>query len=434
MPQTGYRVNGNADSLSRRPYISAIETPGLQTKRIKEHQRRDPDLRPIINCLETQELPANDNKARSIPLTIDDYHLSPEGVLFHLWTPRTNRRKNVRLQLVLPKSLRYEILTWAHDDVTGRHFGIKKTYQKMQEKYFWRGMFKDIEHWCMSCVDCEMRKTPKYKRKAPLLPIPVAGPFDRLSVDVLGPFPVSHSGNRYVVCFTEYLTKWPEIFAVPNAEAHVTARLLTTEILPRHGAPRVLLSDRGKNFLSKLVLETCRLMNTKKVKTTAYHPQTNALVERFNGTIAQALSMYVSSDLKDWDQHIPSLLFAYRVTPSSSTGDLPFYLLYGRECVTPPDVSLLPPVKLSSSVDEHRRRIVTQIEESQQLARENIQLTQQKMKHLYDRTAKDPDFQVGQKVCVYIPRRCKGLSPKLMHNWHGPFRIINKLSEVHFRL
>ena len=82
-----------------------------------------------------------------------------------------------------------------------------------------------------------MRKIPHYRRKAPLLPIPVSDAFDRLSVDVPGPFPVSHSGNRYVICFTDYLTKWPEAFAVPSAEAPVIAKLLVSEILPRHGAP-----------------------------------------------------------------------------------------------------------------------------------------------------------------------------------------------------
>ena len=107
-------------------------------------------------------------------------------------------------------------------------------------------MFKDIEHWCTSCVNCEMRNTSKYKCKALLLPIPVAGPFDRLSVDVLGPFPVSHSGNRYVVCFTNYLTKWPEIFAAPTAEARVIVQFLMTEILPGHGDPRVPFLDRGR--------------------------------------------------------------------------------------------------------------------------------------------------------------------------------------------
>ena len=88
-----------------------------------------------------------------------------------------------------------------------------------------------------------MHKTPKYERNAPLLPIPVTGPCNRLSVDVLGPFPVTHSGNRYVVCFTDYLTRWPEVYAVPTAEAPVIAKFIATEILPRHGAPRILLSD-----------------------------------------------------------------------------------------------------------------------------------------------------------------------------------------------
>ena len=60
-----------------------------------------------------------------------------------------------------------------------------------------------------------MRKTPKYGRKAPLLPIPVSAPFDRLSVDVLGPFRKTHAGNRYVVCFTDYLTKWLEAYSDP---------------------------------------------------------------------------------------------------------------------------------------------------------------------------------------------------------------------------
>ena len=74
------------------------------------------------------------------------------------------------------------------------------------------------------------------------------------------------------------------------------------------------------------------------------------------------------------------------------------------------------------------------IEEAQQLARENIQRTQQKMKALYDRTAQDPEYEVGQRVWVFTPTRQKGLSPKLMSRWHGPFRIIEKLSQVHFRL
>ena len=139
-----------------------------------------------------------------------------------------------------------------------------------------------------------------------------------------------------------------------------------------HVAPRVFLSDRGSNFLSSLVTEVCHLLNTKKVNTTAYYPQTDGLVERFNNTLVEAISAYVSTNQDNWDLYIPAILFAYRVSPSVSTGVIPFYLLYGREARLPCDTSLLPATQLSPSVEEHRSRIVKQIELAQSLARSSI--------------------------------------------------------------
>lgn len=91
--------------------------------------------------------------------------------------------------------------------------------------------------------------------------------------------------------FSDYLTKWPEALAVPTIDAHVIAKLFVNEIIGRHGAPRTLLLDRGQNFLFKLLKEICRLVNTEKVFTTSYHPQTDGLVERLNGTLVQSLSI-----------------------------------------------------------------------------------------------------------------------------------------------
>ena len=76
-----------------------------------------------------------------------------------------------------------------------------------------------------------MRKSPKDSKRAPLLPIPVANAFERVTVDVLGPFPPPRKGNRYIVVFSDYLTRWCEAFAVPNAEATVIARLSVDEII-----------------------------------------------------------------------------------------------------------------------------------------------------------------------------------------------------------
>ena len=194
-------------------------------------------------------------------------------------------------QLVVPQSMKYEILSNVHNHVAGAHFGVHKTFQKLKQRYWWSGMFKDVEHWCKSCVDCAMKKSPRNTKRAPLLPLPVKGAFDRVAVDVLGPFKPSNRQNWYIVVFSDSLTRWCEAFPISRVEANVIARLLVDEIIARHGAPRVLLSDRGTNFLSKLVAEVCKIFQIQKVNTSSYHPQKHGLVERFNSTLCQSLSM-----------------------------------------------------------------------------------------------------------------------------------------------
>ena len=114
---------------------------------------------------------------------------------------------------------------------------------------------------------------------------------------------------------------------MPSVEATVIARLLIDEIISRHGAPRVLLSDRGTNFLSKVIAEVCKIFQIQKVNTSSYHPQTDGLVERFNSTLCQ--SMYLSKNQKDWDEFIPLILFVHRTSVLVAIGDSPFYILYG---------------------------------------------------------------------------------------------------------
>ena len=427
-------TNGNADALSRRPYesvVAALDQPGVQVDRVRDAQRRDHTLADIISYLEEESLPNNSAAAKAVLHSIDNYYLDPDGLLCHIWVPGGRRVPGIRSQLVIPTSLRQEILIGGHDDPLAGHLGVNKTYEKLRERYYWPKMFADVQFWCLSCTHCQMKKSPKQRQTAPILPIPVEGAFDRVAVDCLGPFPVSDSGNRYIVVFSDYLTRYPEAFAVPTIDAPTIADLLVNEILPRHGAPRTLLSDRGSNFLSRLVKEVCFLMDTKKTFTTSYHPQCDGLVERFNGTLAQSLSHYVNSSQKDWDRYLNPVLFGYRVSPSEVTGESPFFLLYGRQPRLPMDVSMLPPREVSASIAEHRARVVENIEIAHRIAKENIQRAQQRMKDYHDAHAVPIRHQIGDSVWVYTPRNRKGLSKKLAHNWHGPYKIVEFLSPVH---
>ena len=139
-----------------------------------------------------------------------------------------------------------------------------------------------------SCLVCASRKGTGRKICPPLQSIPVGCPFKMVGVDVLQ-LPQSHQGNQYV--FQDYLTKWPEAFAVADQKAETIARLFVEHVVARHGVPR-LLSDRGTNFLSSL-LQVCRLLGTWKVNTSRYHPQCDGLVEKFNSTLVNMLSKSV---------------------------------------------------------------------------------------------------------------------------------------------
>ena len=110
--------------------------------------------------------------------------------------------------------------------------------------------------------------------------------------------------------------------------APTIAKLLVEKIISRHGVPSELLSDRGPSFLSGLMEEIYRAMGIHKVNTTAYHPQTDGLVERFNRTLIDMLSQTTDSGEQDWDLKLPFILFAYRATPQASTGESPFFLLF----------------------------------------------------------------------------------------------------------
>ena len=140
-----------------------------------------------------------------------------------------------------------------------------------------------------------LQKSRSSSETTPDTAIPVAGPFDWVGVDVTQ-FPKSYEGNQYAVVFVDYLTKWLEVFAVPDQTALTIALLLVEQIISRHGVPAEILSDCGSAFLSGLMQEVYQLMGIHKLFTTAYHPQTDGLVELFNQTLTDMLAKTVQKN------------------------------------------------------------------------------------------------------------------------------------------
>ena len=116
------------------------------------------------------------------------------------------------LRVIPPTSYRRRLFEEAHAGVCGAHLSDVKVHSTLRRHYWWGGMRRDITSWTRSCLICATY-SPGRKYKPPLTPIPVAGPFDRIGVDVLQ-LPRTKGGNKYAVVFVDYLTKWPEVYAV----------------------------------------------------------------------------------------------------------------------------------------------------------------------------------------------------------------------------
>ncbi|GFV81805.1 retrovirus-related Pol polyprotein from transposon 412 [Trichonephila clavipes] len=254
-----------------------------------------------------------------------------------------------------------------------------------------------------------------------LVPIPPAiAPFHRIGIDLLGRFPKSAHGNKWIIVCTDYSTRYAITKALPTAEVDEIAKFLLEEIVLRHGAPRVIITDRGAVFRSRLVSSLVDLCNIDHRFTTAYHPQTNGLTERFNKTLADMLSMYVDVEQKNWDEILPFVTFAYNTAKQETTGFTPFYLLHGREAETTLDTML--PFCPNDFDDNNITKIAARAEESRQLARVHTLRAQDKDRRRYDSKHQMVSYAPGDLVWVYTPVRKVGLSEKLLRRYFDRIR------------
>ena len=175
-----------------------------------------------------------------------------------------------------------------------------------------------------------------------LVSIPVGGAFDCIGMDFVE-LDKTKDGNKYALVFQDYLSKWPEVYALPDHKAETVARCLL-DLVWRHGVPNRIIHDRAAEFLSDVLQETTRLIGVKQLPTSGGHPQTDGLVERFNKTLKQMLLKVVNKKGQNWDKMLGAMLLAYRATPHTSTGMSPFFLVYGRTPCLPIAMDFMNPM------------------------------------------------------------------------------------------
>ncbi|GFY46521.1 transposon Ty3-I Gag-Pol polyprotein [Trichonephila inaurata madagascariensis] len=231
-------------------------------------------------------------------------------------------------------------------------------------------------------------------------------------MDLLGRFPKSQGGNRWIIVCTDYIKRYAITKALPTAEAPEVARFFVEEIILTHGAPRTIITDTGIVFKSNLIAEINNQCKVVHWMTTAYHPQTNGLTESFNKTLADMLAMYVDVEQKMWDQILLFVTFAYNTARQDTTGFTPFFLTFGREAETTLDAMFQGPIEYTAP--DFVAQLVTQAEESRQLARIRTLEAQEKDQCRCNSRHHAVLYQPGDLVWIYILVCKVGHSKKLL--------------------
>ena len=239
------------------------------------------------------------------------------------------------------------------------HPGIRATRRALSSRFIWRGMAKQAREWCLSCLPCQRGKVTS-QPAAPVQPIPVPGRrFAHVHVDIVGPLPPSSSGVRHVLTVIDRATRWAEVIPLTSTTAAACVEAITTGWISRFGVPEVITSDRGVQFTSDVWKILCTRLNIKHVQTTAYHPQSNGMIERFHRQLKDALRSRLAG--VDWVAHLPWVLLGLRSAPKEDSGLSSAELLYGTPLTLPGELLSVPEAAPRAVVDYLRHVAPTSI-------------------------------------------------------------------------
>ena len=400
-------------------------------------QRKDPAIAPILAAKQKGILPD--------PNTVASW--GREGqILMHQWEQlevhdgvlwrrfHHSEGTHSHLQLVVPASLRREILQTTHGGAVGGHLGQRKTLSQIRHNFYWPGQTTDVKNWCRTCAVCAVRKNPVPRPRAGLQTIPTGYPMQVVAVDILGPLPEMPSGNKYILVAADYFTRWTEAYGIPNQEAGTVAAKLVDEMFLRFSPPSQLHSDQGPQFESSLMAEVCKLLGIVKTRTTPYHPQGDGLVERFNRTLLGMLATCAQQHPTSWELHLQKVCFAYNSSEHPSTGYSPFFLMFGREARLPAELMFGPSPTDKLPPHQYAKDLQSLLCSAYEKVRNHLEAAHKHQKVLYDRRVHGKRYEVGDFVWLLRPQVPKGHSRKLYCPWDGPHLVLARLSDANYRI
>jgi hypothetical protein len=295
-------------------------------------------------------------------------------------------------------------------------------------------MQKSICDYVRACDICQRQKYAATSPGGLLQPLPIPNSvWEDLSVDFITGLPKS-KGFEAIMVVVDRLSKYSHFILLKHPyTAKTVPEAFVKEVVRLHGIPLSLVSDRDPLFISHFWRELFKLQGTTLKMSSSYHPETDGQTEVINRCLESYLRCFVADQPKSWSYWVPWAEYWYNTTYHVSLGKSPFEVVYGRQ---PPKLIkfLSNETKVAAVALELRER-----DEALKQLKAHLPKAQHQMKKYADKKRKDIKFAVGEWVFLKLrPHRqhsvVKRINQKLAPRFYGPFKIIEQIGAVAYKL
>lgn len=404
------------------PPVISSGLPSMPKERLIELQKSDSDIKRYL-LYSDGKLPATrrrlsqESSAVRKLVQLNKSLVTENGVIY--------RRTNDSKQLLLPAILKNDVFKSVHDELG--HQSAERTLSLLRTRFYWPGMFTDIQDYCDSCERCKIGKIGK-KVKTTFKSVVAKRPLEIVAIDFTQLEPGT-GGVENVLVITDVFTKYTQAVPTRDQKAKTVARVLLKDWIIRFGVMKRLHSDQGRSFENEVIYELCKIYGVQKTKTLPYYPEGNSVCERFNRTLHNLLRTLPPERKRKWPEILPELVYAYNCTPHSTTGYSPYFLFFGREPTLPIDLKFGLENNQFTSGEEWITTHFKNLEEAFQLATERTEMEALKRQKHLNINADNKELPIGCRVFLRNhPRgRCK-----IQDAWNNkPFRIVNKQENMY---
>ncbi|KAJ0391237.1 hypothetical protein ATCC90586_011143 [Pythium insidiosum] len=231
--------------------------------------------------------------------------------------------------------------------------------------------------------------------------------------------------------------------AMSDTSAQAVAEAYDRVVFQRFGASSIIRHDRDPRFMSEVFASFRRMIGSRQRATLAYRPQANGQQERSVQTVMRSVKTYVAeSDQSDWEDVVHRLMFALNTSFDATRCETPFFLVHGWDPKSTVNAMLAPAPRGRNTLDAYAWRLRAQRQHQyvQAWARDLQRQAQQRRADQRTRAWEEladrfkTGFEVGNQVWLHLARVQPGLTRKLAHQWHGPFRIVERDGDYRVKL